>query len=499
MSITTTPTPTPRGGGNRPDPRPSAGERLRGFVSRFGGRNRDDMPAEVLEYFSPSQALIARGPLPMADNVVAIIGTLVCCIIFSFFVFSLDRLATGGGKIVSMVPETVVQPLNTGIVKTIAVSMGDIVHKGQLLAQIDPTLAAADNTAAVEQVDRYQTEVDRLNAEFHQVPYHPRKLTAGAIVQEGIFAQRAAARQAELRYYQGQIDAQKALQVQAESQIRQYAKETGVALDIEKIQTQLMKDAVGSQLNQLTAVSQRLEAERNVLFNISQAENARQNVAALQGQLENYNQQWFADVSQTITDDEVELATYRDQLEHAALNYKLVDLRAQEDSIVLSVAPISPGSIIQTGQTFFTLVPINAPLEVDAQITADQTGFVEPGMPADIKFVTFSFTKFGLARGSVRLVSADSFITGQASSATTGTPSGTTGDSVFTGVNPTCPYFYDVRVSLDRLSLMHVPKDFRPLPGMPVEVDVKVGERTIIDYLVERMLPILYDGMREPD
>jgi hemolysin D len=222
-------------------------------------------------------------------------------------------------------------------------------------------------------------------------------------------------------------------------------------------------------------------------------------VTALQGQLENYNQQWFADVSQTITDDSVQLASYRDQLEHAALNYKLVDLRAQEDSVVLSVAPMSPGSVIQAGQTFFTLVPINAPLEIDAQITADQTGFVEPGQLATVKFSTFSFSKFGEASGAVRLVSGDSFITGQASGSTTGTPSGGTGNNVFTGTNPTSPYFYDVRVSLDRLNLKNVPKDFRVTPGMPVEVDVKVGERTIMDYLVERMLPILYDGMREPD
>ena len=348
-------------------------------------------------------------------------------------------------------------------------------------------------------MDRYQTEVDRLTAEFHAQPYRPHQLTNGAVIQEGIFNQRASARQAELRYYQGQIDAQKALQAQAESQIRQYAKETGVALDVEKIQSKLVADSVGSKLNELAAVTARLETERQVLFNISQAENAKQNVSALQGQLENYNQQWFADVSQTITDDEVQLASYRNQLEHAALNYKLVDLRAQEDSLVLSVAPISIGSVIQGGQTFFTLVPVNAPMEVDAQITADQTGFVEPGQLAQIKFQTFSFTKFGTAEGAVRLVSADSFLTGSGSTSSTGTPSGGAGNTIFTGVNPTSPYFFDVRVSLDRLDLKHVPKDFRVTPGMPVEVDIKVGDRTVWDYLVERLLPILHDGMREPD
>jgi HlyD family secretion protein len=56
-----------------------------------------------------------------------------------------------------------------------------------------------------------------------------------------------------------------------------------------------------------------------------------------------------------------------------------------------------------------------------------------------------------------------------------------------------------VRVSIDRLNLKNVPKDFRVLPGMPVEVDIKVGDRTIWDYLVERVVPIIYEGMREPN
>jgi HlyD family secretion protein len=489
MSVTTTRTPAPTPSDEKPA----------GFLSRFRRTQDATLGSETLEFFSPCQALMARPPIRLADNVVAIICTMFMIILFLMFVLDLDRLATGMGRIVSMTPETVVAPLNTGVVKTIAVSEGDIVRKGQLLAQLDPTFAASTNTQANEQLDRYQTEVDRLNAEFHQVPYRPKQLTPGATVQEGIFAQRAAAREAELRYYKGQIDAQRALEAQADAQVRQYAKETGIAVDVEKIRTKLEQDAVGSRLDTLSAVNQRLEAERSVLFNINQAENARQTVAALQGQLDNYNQQWFADVSQTITDDSVQLAQYRAQMEQAALNYKLIDLRAQEDSIVLSVAPVSTGSVVQGGQTFFTLVPINAPLEVDAQITADQTGYVQIGQPATIKFATFDFIEYGEGTGTVRLVSADSFLTGASNAGTTGTPAGTSGNSIFTGQSPTNPYFYDVRVSIDRLGLKNVPRDFRLTPGMSVEVDVKVGSRKIIEYLAEKILPVVYEGMREPN
>jgi HlyD family secretion protein len=486
MSITTTPAPTQPGSGTT-----GSG----GFLARFR-RNPEQTPVEMLDFFSPCAAVLARPANPLANNIVVIIGSMVVTIMVLFWVMTIDREVQASGKVVSLTPETVVQSLNSGVVKTIAVSAGDVVRKGQLLAQLDPTFAASDNNAARDMNDRYQTEVERLTAELHQVPYKPKVLSAGALVQEGIYTQRQAARDAELRYYKGQVDAERALQAQAEANVRQYAKETGVSTDAERIYEQLEHDQVGSHLNTLTAQNQRLEAERFVLTNIEQARNAQQSVAALQGQLDNYNQQWFADISQNITDDSVQLATTRDQLEHAALNYKLIDLRAQEDSIVLSVAPVSPGSVLQSGQTFFTLVPVNAPLEVDAQIAGNESGFVAVGQESQIQFQSFPFTAFGEGRGSVRLLSADSFNTG--SSGSSGTSAGTTSNAVFTGQNPTSAYFYDARITIDRLKMKNMPKDFRVVPGMPVSIAIAVGERNIWEYLIERLLPIWYEGMREP-
>jgi HlyD family secretion protein len=287
---------------------------------------------------------------------------------------------------------------------------------------------------------------------------------------------------------------------QADADVRQYAKETGVAVDVEKMREQLEHDQVGSRLDTLTAVNARLEAERQVLASVQQSENARQTIAALQGQLDNYNQQWFADVSQTITTDAVQLATYRDQLEHAALNYKLIDLRAEQDSTVLSVASLSVGSVLQAGQTFFTLVPLNTPMEIDAQVTGDISGFMLVGQPVEILFSSFPSITFGMAHGFVRLISADSYLTGTNSPTGTGANSaGGTSDAVFTGQAPNSPYFYDTRITLDRLGLKNVPKDMRIMPGMPVTANIKVGERTIWSYLIEKVLPILQQGAREPN
>ncbi len=494
MSVTTTQPGPQQGGTGTPGGRPGGGL----FSGRPRAAGRDDTAMEVLEFYSPSTALAGVVPKLAARRTVMVICTMFLCLLIVACYVKMDRIVTGTGKIVSMTPELVVTPLNAGVVKTVAVSEGDIVHKGQLLAQLDPTFAAADNAAAQDQVDRYETEIDRLNAQNKQIPYHPKKLTAGAIVQEGIFAQQAAAREAELRYYQGQIDAQQALLRQADADVRQYAKETGVATDVERMRQQLEHDLVGSRLDTLAATNARLEAERQVLTSIEQEDNARQNVAALKGQLDNYNQQWFANVSSTITQDALQLATYRDQLEHAALNYKLIDLRAVQDAIVLAIAPVSVGTVMQAGQTFFTLVPLNAPMEVDAQVTGDQSGFMVVGQTAEVKFQTFPFAEFGYGEGTVRQVSADSYLTSNTAGAAP-TSSGTTPSAVFTGQTPLNAYFYDVRITLDRLALKQVPKEFRLQPGLPVQVDVKVGERTLVEYLGERLAPVVLEGMREPN
>jgi hemolysin D len=65
-------------------------------------------------------------------------------------------------------------------------------------------------------------------------------------------------------------------------------------------------------------------------------------------------------------------------------------------------------------------------------------------------------------------------------------------------LNPGSEPFFRARVSIDRVELHDVPPSFRIIPGMPVTTDIKVGQRTIVDYLLSRILPIASEGMREP-
>ena len=151
------------------------------------------------------------------------------------------------------------------------------------------------------------------------------------------------------------------------------------------------------------------------------------------------------------------------------------------------MAKVSVGSVMQSGEPLITLVPTDAPLEVETRIAAADAGYVHPGQKVAIKFDTFPFVQYGMAEGTVRFISPDSFSGGQ------DTQRGTVvsqGDS--------SAVFYKARAAIDELKMHGVPGGFQLKPGMTVTADIKAGKRTLLTYLFARILPVGLEGMREP-
>ena len=58
--------------------------------------------------------------------------------------------------------------------------------------------------------------------------------------------------------------------------------------------------------------------------------------------------------------------------------------------------------------------------------------------------------------------------------------------------------YYRARITIDRSQLRNVPANFQLTPGMPVTADIKIGKRTVLTYLLGRVLPVVTEAMREP-
>ena len=443
----------------------------------------------LLEFHSPTAALAVAPIQYGARGITLVVCSLVAACFAAGGLIPVDKVVTATDKVVTTNSNSVVQPLETAIVRSVDVREGQIVKKGDILARLDPTFATADASALQSQVESLQAEVDRLEAEATGKPYKPASANAMALLQSAIATQRAAERGYKMEGYAQKISSLQAQIQRAMSDVGAYRDRVKVATELEQKRMELEKLQVGSQINRLAATDSRLEVQRGMDNAIGTAAQGSRDLAALQAERDGYDQNWRSQVIQDLTDQGRKLSDAKENLAKAARRRQLVELRADQDSIVQNIARVSTGSVLQSGEQLMSLVPVDAPLEVEVNVAGTDSGFVHPGNTVTIKFDAFPSTQYGDADGQVRYVSPDSFGGGQ------------NPDEKQRGVQQmptTGTAYYRARITIDEVKLHDTPPGFRLVPGMPVTADVKVGKRTVLSYLLSRVLPVALDGMREP-
>ena len=118
----------------------------------------------------------------------------------------IDKIVSANGKLVAQAPNIVLQPFDASIVESIAVKEGDIVHKGQVLARLNPTFTAADLTAIKDQVDLRSAEAARLQTEAAGRDYRPDPSNPHAALQASISSQQTSEYHFSLQNYSQRID-----------------------------------------------------------------------------------------------------------------------------------------------------------------------------------------------------------------------------------------------------------------------------------------------------
>lgn len=443
----------------------------------------------VLEFQSPTSALIAT-PVPQSARSVSLcIGIAVLAAIAASSVIKIDEVVTSQGKLVSTEPTTQIQPLDTSIVRAIFVQPGQRVKKGDLLAELDPTFAAANVKADQEQVDSYTAQIERLKAQLAGKPYVPSVANANAALQLETYNQLQAQYSAGVANYDQQITSLKAQLSQAESDIRQYAQRLELANNVEAMRMQLQKMQVGSRLDSLSAADNRLSMAGQLADAQASANKAVGDIASTQAQRDSYIQQWNANLSQQLQTAQNDLAPVQQSLTKDTRMHQLVMITAPTDAIVLNTGQTSIGSVLNAGQQFISLTPLGTTLEADIELNGSDSGYVNVGDKVDLKLSSLPYIQYGALKGVIQYVSSDSFNPGQVQSGAINDVTGTAPQGLF----------YVARVKIEQNDLHDTPQGFELTPGMPLEGDVKTGKRTILQYMLKRVMPAFSQGMREPN
>jgi HlyD family secretion protein len=439
----------------------------------------------IIRQFQSEVDAIADAPQPRGARVTLFTLTgLFVCLIAILCLTKIDRVVTSvGGKLVSTELVNVYQALDPSIIKSIDVRQGDEVQQGAVLATLDPTFAAADVRQLKQQVAALRGQMARDEAQLNNHPLilpeeNDPEAIKEAAVQRDFYNQQVAQYKSQLASFDAKISQTQATIAKYQSDSARYKQREQIAKQIENMRTTLAEHGSGSQLNMLTSQDQRLEILRTLELDSNSLVEAEHTLASLMADREAFVHQSAAQLSQDLVAARSNLETNQASLEKAIRHHELVRLTAGERSVVLTVAKLSVGSVLKEGDTLFTLMPINAPVEAEIRIASRDVGFVRPGDRCVLKIEAFNYMEHGTAEGSVRWISDNAFTTDD-----NGQP---------------VDAYYTARCSVEAMHFVDVPEKFRLIPGMTLQADVNVGRRSAAMYLLSGFLRGFAESMREP-
>lgn len=458
------------------------------FPRRKSGPIKRVEPKTSLEliraFHSETETLRVEGEPLWARATVLTLAAMFCALIVLTFVTRLDRVVTSiAGKIVSSDQVNVIQALDPSIIKSIDVSVGDQVEKGQLLATLDPTFAAADVSQLREQVAGLEAQIARDRAQLDGKPlmlpvWSDPDLAKYGQIQKDYYDQQIAQYKAQVASFDAKIQLAQATIAKYQADESRYQEREEVAKKIEDMRSILAQHGTGSQLNLYTSQDQRLEMARSLEFDHSSLVEAQHTLTSTQSDREAFIQQWSTQLSQDLTTARTNLDSAIAQLTKAQKHKDLVRITANVPSVILTQSNVSVGSVLKEGDTLFTTMPLDTPVEAEIHILSRDVGFVRPGDRCVVKIDAFNYMEHGTAEGSIRWISDDAF----------------TSDDDGHPVDA----YYKARCSMAQMHFKQVPAKFRLIPGMTLQGDVNVGTRSVAIYLLGGVLRGFGESMREP-
>jgi HlyD family secretion protein len=433
--------------------------------------------------FLPDADEIERRPLPpYARITVHALAAMLVCFLGWASIAEIDEVVKAQGRLATPSANIVVQPIETSIIRTIDVRIGQVVKKGERLATLDPTDADADQAQLRLKFDSLDTQVKRLEAELsgRGTPAETGKVSADTQLQDKLAGERRANFAAQMARLDENIAKTRAsLDTNVHDQ-QVLADRTKSLREVETMQERLVDQKFGAKVNLLDARNKRMEVERDYTLAKNQEPEIRRTLAGLEAEKRAFVNGW----RQKIMEDMLNLTRERDataeQIKKGTLRRDKVILTAPADAMVQDIAKLSQGSVAQAAEKMFTLVPLGTALDAEVQIDSLDVGHVKPGDVAHIKLDAFPFQKHGTLEAKVRTLSEDAFKRDTAT-----TESGTDA-------------YYVSRIDLGGGKLKNMDPHARLLPGMTLTAEIVVGKRTVLSYLLWPLTKGLDEAIREP-
>ena len=431
--------------------------------------------------------MLDDGPVPGISRPLRIAGYALLAFILVFVIWGLiaplSKAAIASGVVQVEGRRRTVQHLEGGIVQQILVSENDRVRKGQPLVRLDTIQSGAAATATRSEYLTLIAEEKRLQSElngsgFVEFPEELRKEAGGRATE--IIANQRAIMESRRMALGSQMQVLRETSSQAQSSIG------GLQAQIAAHQSQLglLRGEVETVrllvAEQLERRSRLLELQRNVnalegqigslSAQVLTARRAMSEANARMGALGNDRRD---EITQKLRDVQLRLTEVREKMKATADIADRRTITSPADGQVVGLRFSTIGGVVSPGQPILDVVPDRQQLLIVARVRPLDIENVTTGLTTEVRLLPYSGRTVPMLEGKVIAVSGDAI-----------TPEN--GD----------PPYYAIEVEINDPALLKK-LDVKLLSGMPAEVYVVLGKRSLFSYLFQPLVDSFRRSFRE--
>ena len=458
------------------------------------------------EFLPAALEILETPPSPVQMWLLLSICALFAISIAWMFIGKIDVIAVAQGKVQATGRVKLVQPLETGRVRELAVVNGTRVAAGQVVVVLDDREAHAEELSLAGTLASLRAEIARRAAAINTASdgdIKPPKVDWPKPVPDDIIAREERVLGGDLALLRSSVASLAAQRLQKEAELARLTSMVASQEAVLKIEDERVQLRTYLEGKQLTSKLTMLDAQETM-------QNQRTTLAQQKGQLAETEHAldvldrdtmkvittFVAENSQKLADAERQSEDTVQKLAKARAKTSHMLLRAPVSGTVQALSITSTGQVLMPGEEVMRIVPDDAGVEIEAYIPNQDIGFVKVGQEAVIKVESFPFTRYGSLPGHVKRVSKEAIPEPDARQQE-GNPTQLGRSAALAGGQRIQNLIFPVTVSLEKTTISADGLEIPISNGMTVTIEIKTGSRRIIDYIFSPIVEVASRAMKE--
>ena len=455
-------------------------DRLTGIDAKAGKQgetNKKELSPQEREFLPGVLETMERPVAPGSRRLLWVLAGLLAAVVLWVCLGHVDEVAVAEGKVIPNGESKVVQAEDKGVIKSICVQEGQLVHQGDLLIELDTTVTQADLDSLKQRVGYYQADIDRLLAEEKGSPF--------VIPEDSPLDKQD--RQFQLNLYHSRMEAYRIRLAAAAYGLRQQeanlaAEQAGyeklsklydIAYEKSQRVARLADENAISTFTVLEYEAKTVELQEDVQGQRHKIDQAIWGTAQAQQEIAQIQAEHHNEITAQLVESRRQLAVAQEELKKAQEKNRLATLRAPIDGRVAHLSVHTVGGVVTAAQAVMEIVPDQAVPEVEAWVQNKDIGFVQEGQEAEVKVEAFSFQKYGTLSGHVVQISPDAM------------------EDKEKGRR------YRVVIALDKPEFQLLDRTADVAVGMTASAEIKIRQKRIIEFFLDPFRQYTSEALRE--